>query len=102
MNKEMNYSNKKWRNKRAYILKRDRYKCRECMRFGRTSNADTVHHIYEAEKHVELRHTNWNLVSLCNTCHNKMHDRDNQTLTEQGLQWQRLLRRQYKRSLLLK
>ena len=100
MIKEMNYSNRKWRSKRAYILKRDKYKCQECIRYGRTANADTVHHIYEAGKHSDLRYTNWNLVSLCNTCHNKMHDRETKTLTEKGLQWQQLVRRAYKRSLL--
>ena len=75
---------------------RDKYKCQECLRYGRTNNADTVHHIYEANKHEQLRYTTWNLISLCNLCHNKMHDRDNNDLTEQGKQWQQITRRNYK------
>lgn len=92
----MNYTNKKWRNKRLFILSRDRYKCQECNRYGKSKEADTVHHIYEAGKYEELRYTNWNLVSLCHNCHNKMHNRETNELTEKGLQWQQIVRREYK------
>ena len=92
----MNYTNRKWRKKRAHVLMRDKYKCQECLRYGRTKDADTVHHIYVANKYEQLRYMSWNLVSLCNLCHNKMHNRDNNELTEQGKQWQQIIRREYK------
>lgn len=67
------YKTKKWLNKRAYILKRDKYMCNECKRYGITTPATTVHHIKHYETHKELGLCNSNLVSLCAKCHNKMH-----------------------------
>ena len=91
----MKYKSKRWINKRAYILMRDKHMCQECLRFGRTTPAEMVHHIYPAEEEESLRYKDFNLVSLCNRCHNKMHNRDSDTLTSSGEQWKSLVRRQY-------
>ena len=40
------------------------------------------------EDYSELGLMNWNLVSLCNSCHNKMHNRHDDTATKLGLEWQ--------------
>lgn len=71
--KEFNYKGKKWKHKRAIILKRDKYLCQECRKYGRRVEAATVHHIKHADEHPELVYEDNNLISLCSKCHNKMH-----------------------------
>ena len=67
------YNNKRWRKKREYILHRDGFLCQECRKYGRNVEAKIVHHIKEVEDHPELAMTNSNLVSVCYSCHNKIH-----------------------------
>lgn len=67
------YKTKRWQRKRQYILKRDCYQCQECKKYGRNTEATTVHHKKHAEEYPELAFKDDNLVSLCNQCHNKMH-----------------------------
>lgn len=71
--KPFNYKSGKWKKKRAAILRRDKYLCQECRKYGRRVEAVTVHHIKHADTNPELVYDSNNLVSLCNTCHNKMH-----------------------------
>lgn len=82
------YKSKKWIRKREVILKRDQYKCRQCKRYGKTTAASTVHHINPLERYPELKLTTWNLLSLCGSCHDKMHDRKTNQLTALGREWQ--------------
>ena len=79
------YKSKKWKTKRQSILRRDDYLCRECKRYGKTTPATTVHHILPMEQRPDLKLNSLNLISLCNECHNKMHDRNTNELTEKGL-----------------
>lgn len=81
------YKSKKWKKKRQSILKRDEYLCRECKRYGKTTQATTVHHVLPLEQRPELKLNSANLISLCDTCHNKMHDRYTNELTEKGKRW---------------
>lgn len=81
------YKTKAWRSKRTKILRRDQYECRECKRYGKSRTATTVHHCNPLLEHTDLRLTTWNLISLCGICHDKMHDRLNDTLTELGEYW---------------
>jgi 5-methylcytosine-specific restriction enzyme A len=67
------YKRKAWRSKREYILKRDGYKCLECAKYGRNVEAAIVHHIKEVEEEPALAYKNSNLVSVCRSCHNKLH-----------------------------
>ena len=83
----MNYKSKRWKTLRARILRRDGYQCRECRRYGKAVQADTVHHVYPAALYPGLSWEPWNLVSLCSTCHNAMHDRSGEQLTAAGLAW---------------
>ena len=82
------YGNNKWTVKREKILKRDGYECQNCRRYFRSREAKVVHHIFFYEDYSELGLMNWNLVSLCNGCHNKMHNRHDDTATKLGLEWQ--------------
>jgi 5-methylcytosine-specific restriction enzyme A len=81
------YNSKRWRRKREVILKRDEYKCRECSRYGKTTPAKIVHHVYSLEDYPQYRLKNENLISLCNECHEQMYDRFNKVMKEKGIQW---------------
>lgn len=70
---EFNYNSKRWKQKRARILRRDKYMCVECRKYGRHREAVTVHHIKHVDEYPELAYIDSNLESLCNACHNKMH-----------------------------
>lgn len=83
----MNYKTKRWERKRAVILRRDEYLCQECKRYGKSKEADTVHHINSVEERPDLAWVNINLLSLCGPCHNRMHDRDTGQLTTLGEYW---------------
>lgn len=78
----------KWIRKRKVILRRDEYMCRHCRRYGKTTQATMVHHIYPVEDYPQLGLVNENLISLCNGCHEKMHNRLDDTLTSVGISWQ--------------
>lgn len=67
------YRSKVWRKKREYILRRDKYLCQECKKYGKNTDAKIVHHIIEMEDAPELKLKNNNLVSVCAACHNKQH-----------------------------
>lgn len=81
------YKTGKWKRKRAVILRRDEYMCRDCKRYGKTTQAVTVHHVIPLVEDVSLSLINNNLISLCNTCHEAMHDRLNDELTPRGKAW---------------
>ena len=63
----------KWKHMREKILRRDKYLCVDCKRYGRLTQATTVHHIKHFDQYPELALTPSNLVSLCSACHNKVH-----------------------------
>lgn len=88
MIKAFDYHSRTWRKIRAAVLRRDEYLCQECRRFGKSAEANTVHHILPAEdcagKHESFKFDSVNLISLCGGCHNAMHDRDTGELTAAG------------------
>lgn len=67
------YGSTKWKRKRKAILKRDKYQCQLCKRYGRIREATMVHHKIEVEDDPSLALVDSNLVSLCKQCHEKMH-----------------------------
>ena len=91
------YKTKRWERKRAAVLRRDEYLCQESKRYGKTVQANTVHHIYPVEQYPELAYTDWNLISLSEANHNKMHDRMTGEITELGKQWQERRRVQFEK-----
>jgi 5-methylcytosine-specific restriction endonuclease McrA len=64
---------KKWKNKRQYILHRDGFLCQECRKYGRNVEAKIVHHIVEVDDEPSLKMVNNNLISVCYSCHNRLH-----------------------------
>lgn len=81
------YKTARWLRVRERVLRRDDYMCRECRRYGKTTAATTVHHVYPREQYPELRYSANNLISLCAACHNAMHNRDDNSLTDAGRAW---------------
>ena len=69
------YKSKAWVAARQQALIRDNYLCQECLKQGRITRADTVHHKIELKRDWSKRLQIDNLVSLCTECHNRMHSR---------------------------
>ena len=67
------YNSWTWRKKSKEILKRDNYECQICKSKGRFHKAECVHHKKHIKEYSYLALTNDNLISLCNSCHNKEH-----------------------------
>lgn len=61
---------KEWRTK---VLRRDKYLCMECKRYGKNVGATHAHHIKPREDYPELQYDLNNGESLCLKCHNKRH-----------------------------
>ena len=74
MTAEEFYGSGKWQRLRAAILRRDKYQCQMCKRYGRIKEAKDVHHIKFLEDHPELAPDPDNLISLCRSCHREIHD----------------------------
>ena len=85
----MNYNSPKWKKKRAHILRLDGYKDVVAGWYGKTDEAQTVHHIYPAEEFPEYQWCDWNLISVSNAMHNKLENRTTGGLTELGYQLMR-------------
>lgn len=88
----MDYRTTRWERMRERVLRKNRYLCRECQRYGRRIQANTAHHAWPASKYPEYAWSEWNLVPLCSACHNAMHDRITNELTELGEYWRRKIR----------
>lgn len=67
------YKSSVWQKCRAYILSRDDYLCQECLVTVGPVPADTVHHIIHLKDDWEKRLDPDNLISVCASCHNKLH-----------------------------
>jgi len=81
------YKTTRWKSKRIKVLKRDEHLCRECKRYGKRTEATTVHHMHPLLERPDIRLESWNLLSLCGKCHEKMHDRNSDILTQLGESW---------------
>lgn len=84
----------RWKKLREYVLRRDSYLDQIALRYGKRVEATTVHHIFPREFFPEYTFSEWNLISLSNSSHNRLHDRDSHKLTNEGFE---LLRRTAKK-----
>jgi 5-methylcytosine-specific restriction endonuclease McrA len=73
MTAEEFYGSGRWQRLRAAILRRDKYQCQICKRYGKITEAKEVHHIKHFEDYPELATDPDNLISLCRACHNACH-----------------------------
>lgn len=69
------YKSREWRDLREDALRRDNYECQKHKARGKYHRAECVHHIKEVKPFPHLALTLSNLMSLCNVCHNEIHDR---------------------------
>lgn len=69
------YHSSKWRKLRASVLAEAFHLCESCKEQGELTPADTVHHLVELKEDWALRLTRENLIAICRTCHEKVHDR---------------------------
>ena len=83
------YKTRRWKRLREQILRRDGYLCRESARYGIRRQAEVVHHVWPVEDYPEFAWAPWNLISICQDCHNAMHDRNSGQLTQLGESWMR-------------
>ena len=58
-----------WQRKRYVVLKRDNWRCVYC-----GNRATQVHHKRYAKYNIGKEPIDW-LISVCNECHNKTHDK---------------------------
>lgn len=71
------YTGAAHRHWRAAVLRRDKYLCQECLRYGRHTAASHAHHIKPRSERPDLALKLSNGISLCAKCHNKIEPRIN-------------------------
>lgn len=89
------YKSAKWIHKREQILRRDHYECQICRQRITSAEEDgrelpaqdrrirravIVHHIRHLKDFPELALDDDNLISVCHECHDRLHERDTETL----------------------
>lgn len=67
------YHSAKHRAWRKIVLRKAKYLCEECARYGRRTLATVAHHVKHADAYPELRYDPANGRALCAQCHNKYH-----------------------------
>lgn len=84
-NVEPFYQSDDWKELRQDVLDELHNECQECLKRGRYTQADCVHHVNEVRVRPDLALSKYyadhegnrhrQLVPLCNTCHNIVHDK---------------------------
>ena len=79
------YKARRWKRLRAQVMRRDGYRCQLSKRYGKSVPAELVHHIYPVDEFPEYAFAPWNLIAVSRAAHNKLHDRDSDKLTAEGV-----------------
>ena len=87
--RQMNYQGSRWKKTRLHVLRMDGYKCQVARWYGRSEEAQTVHHIYPVKDYPEYQWCYWNMISVSNASHNMLENRKTGELTELGMQLMR-------------
>lgn len=79
------YQTDEWKQLRQDVLNDYYNECQECLKKGKYTRADCVHHVNEVKKRPDLALSRYytdkegnqqtNLMPLCNICHNVVHDK---------------------------
>lgn len=79
------YGSKRWAEKRAHILRRDRWIDQVMLRQGVKIEANTVHHILPRERWPQYQWCDWNLISVNTSTHKQaLHEKFSGKLTKFG------------------
>lgn len=65
-------AHREWRDK---VLRRDKYMCRECARYGKRTDATHAHHVIPRSERPDLARVVSNGIALCTSCHDKLEPR---------------------------
>ena len=79
------YKSNKWVALRNTALIRDKYMCQCCKANNRYTNASCVHHIFPKDSYPQYSYELWNLMSLCDKCHDEMHNHYTGELSKKGM-----------------
>ena len=90
-NEKQFYKTNKWIALRNTALIRDKYMCQCCIANNKMVNATCVHHIFPIERYPQYAYEKWNLMSLCDTCHDQMHNHYTGELSKKGMLFLRSL-----------
>ena len=69
------YKTRKHRKWREAVLRKDKYLCQECARYGRRTAATHAHHKIPRSERPDLALVISNGVALCTSCHDKIEPR---------------------------
>jgi len=79
------YLTEDWQELRLDVLREHHWECSECLKKGEYTRAVCVHHVNEVRHRPDLALSKFyvdkdgtkqpNLVPLCNSCHNIVHDK---------------------------
>lgn len=89
------YKSKRWQKKRQSVLRKHDYLSAEAKRYGKSKQAEMIHHIYPRDKYPELSLVDWNLLPLTNTEHNTFHDRNTDEIIGRGIYWQQKFKNEF-------
>lgn len=73
MPSDLYYGRKRHRDWRDKVLRKAKYICIECARYGKRTPATVAHHIKPREDYPEIQYQLDNGAALCEACHNKAH-----------------------------
>ena len=73
------YRSKPWYKARQKVLDRAGHRCEMC---GYQGKGLTVHHVKPRKEYPMLALELTNLVCVCSSCHNRLHDRSDGTLRD--------------------
>ena len=79
------YKSNKWIALRNTALIRDKYMCQCCKANNKMINATCVHHVFPIESYPDYKYELWNLMSLCDKCHDEMHNHYTGELSKKGM-----------------
>ena len=82
------YNQVSWRKTRDTYMKEHPI-CEECLKYGKVTPAEDIHHINSPFKNGEINYTLLldynNLMALCKTCHSNIHNRQEGKQTVQDV-----------------
>jgi 5-methylcytosine-specific restriction endonuclease McrA len=76
------YKCNQWLKVKGEVLDEQKRKCQECLKAGKVTEANTVHHVQFVKKYPRLALSKYynhngkqyrNLIAVCPECHNKLH-----------------------------